>query len=277
VVADFEFIMISNRPDIASLCCESGVDRIMVDLEREGKLERQGHRDTFISTHVLGDVERIAAAVGSRPLLVRINPWNEGSVREVNDVLDRGAGAIMLPMFRTVREVNELVEAVAGRAEVIPLLETREALECVDQLAGIPGLTRLHVGLNDLHMALGRRFLFELLVDGTIERVATACRASGLPFGVGGVARVGEGLVPAELVLAEHARVGSTGAILSRTFHRAAASSVEIRKSMDMPAEVARLRAVYRSASQASASALQQSRAVLAGRIDMAIRAVAAR
>jgi hypothetical protein len=42
------------------------------------------------------------------------------------------------------------------------------------------------------------------------------------------VARAGEGLVPGELILAEHYRLGSSSVILSRTFHRSMATSSRI-------------------------------------------------
>lgn len=30
----------------------------------------------------------------------------------------------------------------------------------------------IHLGLNDLHLALGMKFMFELLADGTVDRLA---------------------------------------------------------------------------------------------------------
>lgn len=39
-----------------------------------------------------------------------------------------------------------------------------------------------------------------------------------MPFGFGGIARIGDGLLPAEKILAEHVRLGSSSVILSRTF-----------------------------------------------------------
>ena len=44
------------------------------------------------------------------------------------------------------------------------------------------------------------------------------CQAAGLPVGFGGIAKLGDGLLPAEKVIMEHYRLGSTRAILSRTF-----------------------------------------------------------
>ena len=43
-------------------------------------------------------------------------------------------------------------------------------------------------------------------------------KAKGIPYGFGGIARLGYGSLPAEKVIAEHYRLGSTCAILSRSF-----------------------------------------------------------
>ena len=41
---------------------------------------------------------------------------------------------------------------------------------------------------------------------------------SGIPYGFGGISHLGDGLLPAEMIVTEHYRLGSTRAILSRGF-----------------------------------------------------------
>ena len=60
--------------------------------------------------------------------------------------------------------------------------------------------------------------MFELLADGTVDRIADKFREYGVPFGVGGIARLGRGMLPAEYILAEHIRLDSRAVILSRSF-----------------------------------------------------------
>ena len=60
--------------------------------------------------------------------------------------------------------------------------------------------------------------MFELVADGTVDRLARQVLASGKKFGFGGIAGVGKGMIPAEMVIREHYRIGSTCAILSRAF-----------------------------------------------------------
>jgi hypothetical protein len=61
--------------------------------------------------------------------------------------------------------------------------------------------------------------MFELLVDGTVERLCNAFKKhKHISYGFGGIASLGKGALPAEYIIAEHYRLGSTCAILSRSF-----------------------------------------------------------
>ena len=93
-------------------------------------------------------------------------------------------------------------------------------IRALEDWIGTPGLHEVYVGLNDLHLSLGHRFMFEPLALGMVDRVAAAARRQGLRFGFGGIARLDDGLLSGRDVLAEHLRLGSGSVILSRTFHR---------------------------------------------------------
>lgn len=215
-----DFIQITNDPDFAAFATQCGVARLMVDLERNGKVERQGGLGTFISDHRPEDVAPVRRAAAQATLIVRINPLHAGSAGEIDQAVAAGANHLMLPMFRRPAEVAEFVALTGGRAATIALLETREALDSVAQWAILPGLDELYVGLNDLHRALGMRFMFEPLADGVVDRVAALAKQLGKRFGFGGIARLDEGLLPGRVVLGEHLRLGSSSVILSRTFNR---------------------------------------------------------
>lgn len=133
-------------------------------------------------------------------------------------MIDAGADVVMLPYFKTAREVKRFVDAIDCRVKTMILVETKEALESIDEILQVPGVDEVHVGLNDLHLSYGKDFMFELLVDGTLDVLCDAFKAHGVTFGFGGIARVGYGLLPAELIIAEHYQRGSSLAILSRGF-----------------------------------------------------------
>ena len=215
---------ITNNPLVASIAQQSGVDRIWVDLEWIGKEKRQAGMNTVKSHHTVEDVSVIRKVVTASQLLVRVNPIHEatfeycGSKEEIDSVIEAGAEIVMLPMFKTPWEVGRFVEYVDGRARVLLLCETREAAERIEEIMAVPGIDEMYVGLNDLHLSYGQRFMFQPLCDGKMDRLAEKINARGLPFGFGGIARVGYGMLPAEYIICEHYRLGSTAAILSRGF-----------------------------------------------------------
>lgn len=213
-----KLMYITNDDTVARIAEDSGVDWIFVDLEVKGKEERQGHLDTVISRHSMSDVLRIKGLLTRAKLLVRINPIDRFSRDEIEQVIDSGGDIIMLPFFKTRHEVEMFVSLVDGRAQTCLLLETPEAVSEVDSIIRVDGIDYVHVGLNDLHLGYGMKFMFELLANGTVDMLCTKFREKGVPFGFGGVARLGGGLLPAEYVLSEHYRLGSSMVILSRSF-----------------------------------------------------------
>lgn len=209
---------ITNSPEIALIAEANGVQRVWVDLETLGKEERQKGRNTVKSNHSVEDVRAIKPLLTKAQMLVRINPWHEDSQAEVDAVIGAGADIIMLPMWKTADEVKCFLKAVRGRITTTLLLETREAEACLDEVLALEGIDEIHIGLNDLHISYGLDFMFELLANGTVENICQKIAARGIPYGFGGIAKIGDGAVPAEKIILEHYRLGSSRAILSRTF-----------------------------------------------------------
>lgn len=213
-----KLIYITNIPSVALIAEKNGVDRIMVDLETLGKEERQKNMNTVKSHHTVDDVRMISNMLTSSEMLVRVNPWNETSMDEIEAVIAAGADRIMLPMWKTTKEVNSFLNTVNGRVHTTLLLETKEAAEIIDEILKNPLIDEIHIGLNDLHLSYGLTFMFELLSNGVVERLCQKCKAKGVPYGFGGIARIGEGTLPAESIVMEHYRLGSSRVILSRSF-----------------------------------------------------------
>lgn len=209
---------ITNDPEVALIAEKYGVDRIWIDLETLGKEERQKDMDTVKSEHTIEDIEKIKPLLSTSQMLVRVNPWNERSVEEINDVVNAGADIIMLPMWKDVDTVKNFLNCIDGRTKTTLLLETKEAVECIDEVLDLGGFDEIHIGLNDLHLSYGMTFMFELLADGTVDRLCSKFKEKGILYGFGGIAKLGAGLLPSEDVIMEHYRIGSTRAILSRSF-----------------------------------------------------------
>ncbi len=213
-----KLMYITNNPEVAKIAEASGVDMIFVDLEYIGKNLRQGGMDTVQSHHTLDDVRNIAESVKKAKVLVRINPIHAGSQAEIENCIQNGVDILMLPYFKTLNEVKTFLRFVNGRVKTMLLLETPEAAEMADELLSLNGIDSIHIGLNDLSLGQKKKFMFELLTDGTVESLALKCRQAVMPFGFGGIAALGKGAVPAEMVIREHYRLGSQYAILSRSF-----------------------------------------------------------
>ncbi len=220
-----KLMYITNRPDVAMIAERNGVDRIFVDMEYIGKDERQHGLDTVKNHHSFEDEMAVRKVLKTSQLLVRVNPIHEkqsdgypDSEEEIERVINAGADIVMLPYFKTVGEVERFVADVNGRAKTMLLLETAEAAELVDEVAMVDGVDEIHIGLNDLAISYHSKFLFEMLSNGTVERLCNHLKHVGKPYGFGGLASLGRGLVPAEMIIKEHYRLGSTGAILSRSF-----------------------------------------------------------
>ena len=213
-----DLILITADPARAREAQQAGVDRIMVDLEINGKDMRQGHLNTVISRHMPADVTKLRTVLDMSALMVRINPLFDGSQAEIDDVIARGADRLMLPMFRYPDEVARIIQMIDGRVPLTLLLETAASLARLPQIVAVPGIDDFHIGLNDLHLELKLDFMFELFGSGFLDLAAQTLHAAKFPFGIGGVARLSRGRLPAELILSEHQRLGSSAVILSRDF-----------------------------------------------------------
>lgn len=219
-----KLMYITNRPDVALIAEKNGVDRIFVDMEYIGKEQRQGKLDSVKNHHTVEDVKRLRQFITQAELLVRVNPIHEASETytssedEIDAVIAAGADIVMLPFFKTIAEVQRFMKAVDGRCRTMLLLETPEAVQILDSILMLKGIDEIHIGLNDLSIGYGKKFMFELLTDGTVERLCRKLQLAGVFYGFGGIASIGRGQVPAELIIREHYWLGSHMAILSRSF-----------------------------------------------------------
>lgn len=219
-----KLMYITNNPEIAKIAEEAGVDRIFVDMEYIGKAKRQGGMDTVQSHHTVEDIKRIREVIHKAEIIVRVNPIHEASEEycssetEINDVIEAGADIIMLPYFKTLEEVTCFLKIINKRTRTMLLVETPEAVDIIDDILNLEGIDEIHIGLNDLSLGYGRKFMFELLADGTVEKLCVKFKMKGIPYGFGGIASIGHGELPAEDIIKEHYRLGSTCVILSRSF-----------------------------------------------------------
>lgn len=214
-----KLMYITNNPRVAKIASDAGVDIIWIDMEVLGKAQRQGGMDTVQSHHRPEDIRRIRDVIGDRSqIMARVDPLHEHTQEQVEACVHYGADIMMLPMWKTALDLDQFVRFVSGGAKVMPLMETKEAMENVDTAVRVSGVDSIHIGLNDLHLSLGMQFMFQPLADGTVERLCRIIGKAGIPYGFGGIARPGSGMLPADYIIREHVHLGSSSVILSRSF-----------------------------------------------------------
>lgn len=219
-----KLMYITNVPKIAEIAENAGVDWIFIDMEFIGKDFRQGGLDTVQNHHTAEDIRNVKQSISTAKVLVRINPIHEelsyyqSSRDEINEAIAAGADILMLPFFHTLKEVEEFISLVDGRTKTCLLLETPEAAELLEKILEVPGIDMIHIGLNDMHLALKMNFMFELLANGKVDEWMQKIKAKGIMCGFGGIAGLTTGMLPGAKVLKEHYRLGSEMVILSRAF-----------------------------------------------------------
>ncbi len=215
---NMRLMYITNDIKVGKIAEKAGVDWVFVDLEYIGKESRQANRNTVISAHTINDVKNMRNAIEKSELLVRINPIGEWSKKEIEQVVDAGADIVMLPFFKTKEEVEKFISMVERKAKTCLLVETMDAVNSIDEILNVNGINYIHIGLNDIHIERKTTFMFEFLAEGYIDKLAEKIKQKNIPFGFGGMARIGHLVPPAEHILTEHYRVDSTGVILARSF-----------------------------------------------------------
>jgi hypothetical protein len=243
-------------------------------MEFIGKDARQGGLDTVQNHHTVKDIANIKAAVKKAKVLVRVNPIHEAlldypsSKDEIDASIEAGADILMLPFFKTVDEVKDFIKYVDGRAKTLLLMETVEAANLVDKILEVSGIDMIHLGLNDMHLELGMKFMFELLANGAVEKLGNKIKSKGIPFGFGGIATLDGGALPGSMVLKEHVRLGSSMVIVSRTFCNTdiVTDLNEVKSIFDKG--ISGLRALEKEASKADAAYLEENRKAVVAAVN---------
>jgi hypothetical protein len=236
--SEFVLTLFTNDAALAQRADAAGIDRIGIDLEKIAKGTRQDARKTWISDHQIGELPAVREALSRAKAFARVDPDPGGLKDQVDRLVAMGAQVLMLPYFHDAEHAARFIDAVDGRATVSLLVETAQAAARIRDIVRLDGVDEIHVGLNDLHLTLGLRSHFEVLASAVLDMLSDVVCGSGIPFGFGGIGRLGDDRlpVPSDLVYAQHPRLGSTRALVSRVFLAPDSATV------DLGAEVAQFR-----------------------------------
>lgn len=217
---EFVLTLLTNNPSLARRADEAGINRVGLDLEILGKADRQAGRGAWISDHQFSQIAAVADALTNSQLFVRTNPIHPELGSEIDAYVEAGAEVLMLPFFKSAGEAAHFVDLVAGRAVVSLLVETPAAAMRLHDIARVEGIDEIHIGLNDMHLGMGLRSHFEVLVSDLLDTLAKIVADAGIAFGFGGVGRLDDDSlpIPADLVYSQYPRVSATRALVSRVF-----------------------------------------------------------
>lgn len=211
---NFELILFSTDIDYIQQSVAAGVDAIIVDWERRGKIARQLGANTQINHDTLEDLYQVCASTSAK-ILCRINSFGVDTKQEIEAAIDAGVAEILLPMVSNAHEVITVLQQVRSRCGVGILIETNSAIAIANQLAQLP-LSRVYVGLNDLAIERGSPSIFNAILDGTVERLR---QTFTVPFGFAGLTLIDKGYpIACRLLVAELMRLECQFSFLRRSF-----------------------------------------------------------
>ena len=93
--------------------------------------------------------------------------------------------------------------------------------------------------------------------------MATKFKEKNIPFGIGGISRIGSGQLDPKLILSEHVRLGSSRVIISRSFTERAKSVDELIKIMNFKEEISLLNAEHLSLKKFTQAQLENNKSEL--------------
>lgn len=194
----------TRSPEVLELFGELGFDFVWLDLEHAGPSPYDGPR--------LESYQRAAEATGTT-VLARLPSADPHVIRKV---LDCGIRTLLIPRIETADEVRAAVRAtkfsyqdgpgdrgvgtargsrwgraLAGHADreddatlLGVMIENESAVENIEEILSVPDLGFVFIGPADLSVSLGVPLQPDApVVQDHIDRIVTASRDAGVPFG----------------------------------------------------------------------------------------------
>ena len=193
------------------------ISSIFFDLENFGKNLRQPSNH-IISSGSYDDIPKARELAHNSELLLRLNPINTNTEAELKLAKENDVDIVMLPYFKYIEEVETFCSFYGQDLPVCLLVETPEAVLNLRKILWKLPIARVHFGLNDLRIALGRKNIFEPVFDDCLLNAINSCKEFNIPFGIGGVGRVDLQNPSPEDYLRRCLNLGANWVILNRSF-----------------------------------------------------------
>jgi hypothetical protein len=233
----FNYIAITNNPKHAKILDYCGVNQIMIDAESIGKSIRQPGNTTVINSHQIKDILLLKNENLHAEIICRINGFHSGSKNEIDLAIEYGTDSIMIPMILNIDNYFEMVSYVNNRCKIIPLIETPYSLFKLDDILTNQMINQIHFGLNDLHISLGMKNLFEVMQSNIFKHIFLYTQ-SFKNIKISGFGGIGNPLnnqkIDPILILKKHLNLKSNSVILSRNFFEMGYNSSQIIKALEI-------------------------------------------
>jgi hypothetical protein len=212
----FELFLFHREVQLSCTYLKHGVSAIIIDLEHQGKHQRQAGFDTEINAHTIDDLRHLRAETEGS-ILCRIS-GPDASQDELLSVAENGADEIIIPMVRSPSEVERIIRQVGDTCRITVMIETVDAVKQAEALCALP-IDRVYVGLNDLRIERNSESIFAPMTDGLLTQVRQHCL--DVEFGFGGLTLPERGTpLPARHLYAEMSRLDCTFTFLRRSFYQ---------------------------------------------------------
>jgi hypothetical protein len=220
-------ILISNVPHEISLAQTAGIQTVLIDLERETKIERQQGKGLFISDHTMDDLRLIRNSFPDLTILTRINSLHKNSDLEVENVLAAGTVAIKIPFIQKLNELRQFDSYINNRCTLIPLFETIWSVTNIEKCLDTIETDTCHFGLNDLALEQGWSSIFTAFEWPPFQHALDIVRKRGMQFGIAGIGNQLDTSLPVHPsdFFIQQIKQGGTRFWLSRNFRKIFQSS----------------------------------------------------
>ncbi|MFZ4058833.1 MAG: hypothetical protein ACOYKE_11890 [Ferruginibacter sp.] len=214
--SEFELMLFTTNTELAKESIAYGINGIFIDWENKDKDKRQEGFSTQINYDSPEDLKRMRTAIDAT-ILCRLNKFNPAySSDEINTAIDLGADELLFPMVESPAEIEAALHIINGRIKTGMLIETDRAATHAASFAHLP-LSRIYIGLNDLHISSKSAHIFDPLTDGTVAQIKSNFKH--IPIGVGGITHPHSGNpVPATLLMQQYAQLNMNFSFLRRSF-----------------------------------------------------------
>jgi len=180
--------LISNKPNEIKIALDAGIQRVMIDLEKETKIDRQKGKGLFLTDHTINDLITCTSSTNCNCVVVRINSIHEHTKAEIDAICNNSnVQYIMLPYFKSMQEIDIFLKHLPSSVKSILLFENYQSIALAQNIIDNFKIDEAFIGLNDLALSLKYNSIFKIFEEPTIYRTLEMFKNAGIPFGLGGV------------------------------------------------------------------------------------------